>query len=99
MSRTYSQIPSKEDDRKIHKLELQEKVGTPKHVFASYITIKCPDCFCILKAPKASPNKVWITQCKNHHCWRVSLEKGLDHPIIEKIPFTDPDYPRRNIRS
>ena len=88
----------KKDELKLRQKEVRVKYGSPKHLLSSYLTVKCPDCFCILKAKSAGNKKEWLTQCKNHHCWIVNLEKGIDHPILEKIPFHDPAYPGRAIK-
>jgi len=84
--------------RRIEKLEVQQKVGPPKFLFSSHIDLYCPDCGRKLRCSKASPNKVWIAQCKGYHAWRVSLEGvPFDEPIMQRIPYHHPEYPRRNI--
>jgi len=86
---------TKEERRKNWHKEVQ---GPPKYLLDSYITLRCPDCFCMLKARRPSEQLVWICHCKHHHCWQVSLEKGQDRPILEKIPSNDPRYYKRMIK-
>ncbi len=92
----FSSIPPDEEVRKIRELEERAKRGSPKLLLTSHATIRCSDCFCILKAVKASYTKEWLTQCKNHHCWIVNLENGPDGVKLERVPYYDPRHPRRN---
>ena len=92
----FSSKISTEEERKIRELEENAKRGSPKLLLSSYATIRCNDCFCILKAVKTSHTKKWLTQCKHHHCWIVDLENGPYNLKLERIPIHDPRYPRRN---
>ncbi len=90
---------SKEDERKIAKMELQEKIGGPKFLFSSHGRYRCPECFRILRAvPEASNNRVWVTKCVGYHCYLVDLTDGIDQAKYERIPEYDPRFIGRNVK-
>ncbi|MGC9781755.1 MAG: hypothetical protein HZR80_21115 [Candidatus Heimdallarchaeota archaeon] len=90
---------SKEDERKIAKMELQEKIGCPKFLFSSHGRYRCPDCFRILRAlPKASNTRVWITKCVGDHCYLVDLTNGKGRAKYERIPEQDSRFIKRIVK-
>lgn len=93
-AKTYSQIPSRESENKLKKLELKDQIGPPLKLASRYIGSPCcPDCGCKLKTKTAKSHTTeWILQCMNLHAWRVSLANGL---TFQKIADSDPSFPRR----
>jgi len=92
--KTYSQIPSRTEENKIKKFELQQQLGPPKKIASKYVGSPfCPSCGCKLKTKTAKSHTTeWILQCMNLHAWRVSLANGL---TFQKIADSDPSFPRR----
>jgi len=80
----------------IKKMEERAKRPSPLFIFDHYLSQRCPDCGCFLKAAKGSKKKEWLTQCKHYHCWIVNIENGVEYKSLHKIPATDDRYPGRN---
>jgi len=87
------------EEVKIRQIEERDKRPSPLYIFETYVSQRCPECFCFLKAkPKGSSKKEWTTHCKHHHCFLINVENGIDRMILERIPTNDPRYLRRNDR-
>ena len=76
MSRTFSHIPSREDERAIRKLELQEKTGSPLQLASKFFGHPyCPLCGLKLQTKKArSRSMVFRVVDGNGHWFELSFE-------------------------